>query len=105
MLYLPHEKFQQENPCDIKKKLIDVLFISYAGIDSSEILFEAIKDKANFSVYLGAPSFPVLVKQPWAVDGALLPALYEFTRRVYLSYKARFEKYRQTPPRKLAHLN
>lgn len=93
ILYLPHDTFQEDNPCDIKKKKVDVVFTSFSGIDSSEMLFEAIKKKDEFKVFLGAPSFPIMTKQPWAVDGSLLPAFYEFTRRVYKSYLNRFDKY------------
>lgn len=93
MLYLAHDSFQQDNPCDLKKKRVDVLFVSYAGTDSSEILFDVIKAKTNFSVYLGSPYLPVQVKAPWAIDKDLLPPFFEFTKRVYKSYLERFDSY------------
>lgn len=77
----------------MQNKNVDVLFVSFSGIDSSEILFDVLKSRPSFRVYLGSPYLPVPAEYPWAVDKDLLPPLFEFTKRVYQSYMARFDKY------------
>lgn len=69
------------------------MFVSFAGIDSSELLFEAAKNRTGFQIFLGSPYLPVPVKNPFVANPDLFPAVFEFTRRVYLSYMDRFDQY------------
>lgn len=94
ILYVPHDA-QQENPCDVRGKKVDVIMTYFSGIDSKELMFKTIQEKKlnHFKVYLGSPYIPVMASSPFLVDGSILPAFYEFTKRVYESYQKKYLKY------------
>ena len=88
----------------------NVLIVYFNGIDSKEILLHEA-DKRQMEVYLGSafyfadvkvivwllthalyplvPGLPILDDAPWTVNPALLPAFYEWNRRVLTDYSVR----------------
>lgn len=90
ILYLPHST--QTDVCDIKNKDVDAVFINYSGVDSTQLLFDAVKGQ-EFEIYIGAPGVPVNPALPSLIDKELLPSFYEFTKRVLKYYHAAYDKY------------
>lgn len=74
--------------CDLNGMDVVVLFTSFSGSDAHEILLESATAR-NISVYFGMPRIP----RSWEfgnVDKDLLPAYYEWVRRILGDHKYRY---------------
>ncbi|XP_061177177.1 uncharacterized protein LOC133185900 [Saccostrea echinata] len=74
--------------CEFNGMDVVVLFTSFSGPDAQEILLESASVR-NISVYFGVPRLP----RSWEfgnIDKELLPAYFEWVRRVMGDHKSRY---------------
>ncbi|XP_062601757.1 uncharacterized protein LOC134263430 [Saccostrea cucullata] len=79
---------QDGGSCEFNGMDIVVLFTSFSGPDAHEILLESASVR-NISVYFGVPRLP----RSWEygnIDKELLPAYFEWVRRVMGDHKSRY---------------